>query len=85
MGPKIDMDEYGIENIDKLEFGEDVEELSLWSNKITNYENLVAKLKSLPNLKAVWVNENPVAESADFVTKLYADIPYLQITPKPPI
>ena len=73
------MDEYAIENIDKLEFGESVEELSLWGNKISNYENLVMRLKLMPNLKAVWLNENPVAEIPGFYTKLHTDLPQLQL------
>ncbi len=76
------MDEYGVENIDKLEFGKDVEQLSLWSNRIANYDNLVVKLKTLPNLKAVWLNGNPVADSPDFFAKLFSDLPHLQLINK---
>ena len=76
------MDEYRIDNIDKLEFGEDVEELNLWSNKISLYDNIVARLKLMPNLKAVWLNDNPVSEPDDFIDRLYADIPSLQIINK---
>lgn len=76
------MDEYRIVNIDKLEFADDVEELNLWSNKIADYDNLVARLKLMPNLKAVWLNDNPVADLPDFASRLYADMPSLQIVNK---
>ena len=59
-----------------------MEELSLWSNQIANYEQTVGKLKELPNLKAVWLNENPVAEEPDFYARLLADLPNLQIINK---
>ncbi len=78
----MELDEYGIKNIDKLVFSPKVEELSLWTNNITDYAQLVLKLKELPNLKAVWVNENPVAEEADFYARLLADLPNLQIINK---
>jgi Leucine-rich repeat (LRR) protein len=76
------MDEYRIVNIDKLEFADEVEELNLWSNKIANYDSLVARLKLMPNLKAVWLNDNPVSEPLDFIWKLYKDLPSLQIINK---
>ena len=82
MGPKVEMDDYKIVNIDGLEFADDVEELNLWSNKIANYDNLVVRLKLIPNLKAVWLNDNPVSEPSDFVEKLYKDLPSLQIINK---
>lgn len=79
MGKRIELDEYQIENIDKLEFHEELEELSLWTNRISNYEGLATKLKTLPNLKGVWLNENRVADDPEFCSKLFADIPNLQI------
>jgi len=82
LGPKVEMDDYKIVNIDGLEFADDVEELNLWSNKIANYDNLVVRLKLIPNLKAVWLNDNPVSEPSDFVEKLYKDLPSLQIINK---
>lgn len=80
--PKVDIDEFNIVNIDLLEFNKGVEEISLWGNKIADYEKAVKKLKALPNLKAVWFNENPISDLEDFTEKLYKEIPNLQIVNK---
>jgi hypothetical protein len=44
----------------KITFREEVEEISLWGNNITNPNDITKILMKLPNLKACWLNGNPV-------------------------
>ena len=38
-----------------------MEEISLWDNKVHNPNDITKILMTLPNLKGLWLNENPVA------------------------
>jgi hypothetical protein len=58
-----DLDEYDIADLSKIPFREEVEEISLWGNKITNPQDITTILMKLPNLKACWLNSNPVADN----------------------
>ena len=55
-----DLDEYDIETLTDIKFREEVEEISLWGNKILDPNNITEILMKLPNLKALWLNDNPV-------------------------
>ena len=55
-----DLDEYDIVSLKKIKFREEVEEISLWGNKILDPNNITEILMNLPNLKALWLNDNPV-------------------------
>lgn len=62
-----DLDEYEIEDLTKINFRPEVEEISLWSNKIEKPTMITEVLMKLPNLKALWLNDNPVqANCANF-------------------
>lgn len=54
-----DLDEYDIESLKDIKFREEVEEISLWGNKILDPNNITEILMKLPNLKALWLNDNP--------------------------
>lgn len=59
-----DLDEYEISDLKSLPpFREEVEEISLWGNQIFNPEDITKVLMTLPNLKALWLNDNPVAKN----------------------
>ena len=55
-----DLDEYEIQDLKNIQFREEVEEISLWGNQIFNPEDITKNLMTLPNLKALWLNDNPV-------------------------
>ena len=60
---EYDLDEYNISDLKKITFREEVEEISLWDNKLTNPADVTTILMKLPNLKACWINNNPVADN----------------------
>jgi hypothetical protein len=55
-----DLDNYEIKSLKEIKFREEVEEISLWSNEIHDPNDITKILMALPNLKAVWLNDNPV-------------------------
>ena len=60
---EYDLDDYDISDLKKINFKETVEEVSLWDNKIANPADITTILMKLPNLKALWLNRNPVADN----------------------
>ena len=56
-----DLDEYDIDNLGEISFREEAEEISLMGNQIHNPKDITEVLMKLPNLKAAWLNDNPVA------------------------
>ena len=61
-GPVLeyDLDEYGIKSLEGFKFREEVEEISLFGNDIRKPTDITTILMKLPNLKALWLNGNPV-------------------------
>ena len=55
-----DLDEYNIASLKAIKFRDEVEEISLWGNSILDPNNVTKNLMALPNLKALWLNGNPV-------------------------
>lgn len=58
-----DLDDYGIDSLESMKFREEVEEISLMDNKIHSPKDITSGLMKLPNLKACWLNGNPVMEN----------------------
>ena len=58
-----DLDEYSISDLKSINFRPEVEEISMWDNKLNNPADITNVLMKLPNLKACWLNGNPVAEN----------------------
>lgn len=58
-----DLDEYEIETLADINFRPEVEEISLWGNKIAKPTEITEHLMKLPNLKALWLNGNPVQDN----------------------
>ena len=62
-GPTIyNLDEYGILSLDNIKFGEDATEISLFGNKISDPYTVTDNLLKYENLKALWLNDNPIEE-----------------------
>jgi hypothetical protein len=57
---QYDLDDYGITDLKTIPFREEVEEVSLFDNEIFNPNNIAEVLMKLPNLKGLWLNDNPV-------------------------
>lgn len=58
-----DFDNYGIKSLAHIPFSQMTEEVSLFDNKIENPGEITSFLMTLPHLKALWLNNNPVVES----------------------
>ena len=62
-GVAFNLDELGIIELEGLKFPEEVEEISLFNNEVINPNQVVKYLVPLPNLKALWLNNNPVVNA----------------------
>lgn len=58
-----DLDSYDIKTLKEFKFRPEVEEISLWDNEIMDPNDVTKVLMTLPNLKALWLNNNPVVAS----------------------
>ena len=54
------LEDYDIKKLDNIPFREEVQEINLWTNQIENPAEITKVLMKLPNLKALWLNDNPV-------------------------
>ena len=59
----MDLDDYGITDLKTIPFREEVEEISLFDNKVFNPNDISDILMKLPNLKGLWLNDNPVVDN----------------------
>ena len=79
-GRVFNLDNLGIENLKELgEFPEQTEEISLFDNKILNPKFIVDCLVPLPNLKAMWLNGNPVVDACSNFHSISELMPSLEI------
>lgn len=74
-----DLDDYGIANLDLISFSEKTEEISLFNNRIENPGQITSFLVPLPNLKALWLNGNPVVENCVNFNSIGDIMPALEI------
>lgn len=56
-----DLDEYEIKSLKDFKFRPEVEEISLFDNEVIDPNDVTKVLMTLPNLRALWLNNNPVA------------------------
>ena len=74
-----DLDNYGITSLDSIHFSEQVEEISLFNNEIENPNEVAKNLTTLPNLKALWLNGNPVVDNCVNFNHIGEYMPSLEI------
>ena len=58
-----DLDSMDITSLSTIKFRPEVQEISLWSNKLENPRDITEILMKLPDLRAVWLNDNPVEKT----------------------
>ncbi len=79
-GQVFDLDEMGITTIKSLpKFPDQCEQISLFGNEIENPNDIAEKLVPLPNLKALWLNGNPVVDTCSNFTMISTTMPSLEI------
>ena len=76
---EITLDEVQIASLKFMELPAKLVTLSLWGNEINSLEETVDLLKTLPNLKALWLNNNPVTENKDFYSEICTASPQLEL------
>ena len=79
-GRVFNLDNLKIEDLSALgPFPETAEEISLFDNEILNPKYIVDMLVPLPNLKALWLNNNPVVEACSNFHSITELMPNLEI------
>lgn len=73
------MDDCGIDSLVPFEFPETTEEISLFCNDIHNPNDIVNLLVPLPNLRALWLNGNPVVDACSNFDTISQLMPKLEI------
>jgi tubulin--tyrosine ligase-like protein 12 len=73
------LDSLGIEDLSTLPFPDQTEEVSLFDNEIMNPKFIVDCLVPLPNLKAMWLNNNPVVDACSNFHAISELMPNLEI------
>jgi len=54
------LDDYEISTLKEFKFRPEAEQVSLWNNNINDPNDVTKVLMAMPNLKALWLNNNPV-------------------------
>mmetsp|Transcript_17291 Transcript_17291/g.16949 ORF Transcript_17291/g.16949 Transcript_17291/m.16949 type:complete len:735 (-) Transcript_17291:35-2239(-) len=63
-GPTVyNLDDYGILNLDNIPFKDDATEVSLFGNKLHDPYTITENLGKLEDLKALWLNDNPIEDN----------------------
>lgn len=79
-GKVIELEDMGIESLKDLPvFPETVEEVSFMDNEILNPNDIVEILVPLPNLRALWLNGNPVVSACSNFDMIAELMPKLEI------
>ena len=79
-GKVFNLDSLGIEDLSILgQIPDTAEEISLFDNQILNPKFIVDILVPLPNLKALWLNNNPVVEACSNFHSISELMPSLEI------
>lgn len=79
-GVVFDLDNMNISTLMSLpQFPETIEQLSLFGNEIENPNDIAKKLVPLPNLRALWLNNNPVVDTCSNFSMIGSTMPALEI------
>ena len=73
-----ELEGYGIEKLEDIEFSNEAEEVNLRNNRISN-PGIVNELMKLPHLKALWLNGNDVVTNCHNFEVLAAAFDQLEI------
>ena len=79
-GVNFDLDNCGITSLRSLpQFPETTEQISLFGNEIENPNDIAEIMVPLPNLRAVWLNGNPVVDTCSNFSMIGSLMPKLEI------
>ena len=79
MPKSYDLDNYDLTTLAQINFAESAEDISLINNEIENPAEVSSRLFDLPNLKALWLNNNPVVEACVNFNSIGEYMPALEI------
>jgi tubulin--tyrosine ligase-like protein 12 len=74
-----DLDDYGIKSLNCIPFSPKAEQISLFNNGVENPGEITSLLYQLPNLKALWLQGNPVVENCVNFNQIGEFLPSLEI------
>ena len=79
-GVNFDLDNCGITSLKNLpQFPDTTEQISLFGNQIENPNDIAEVMVPLPNLRAVWLNGNPVVDTCSNFSMIGSLMPKLEI------
>ena len=80
-GAKVfDLDNLKVASLKNLpQFPDSTEQISLFGNLIENPNDIAEVLVPLPNLRALWLNDNPVVETCSNFSMIAESMPKLEI------
>ena len=79
-GVVFELDNLGITSLKNLpQFPDTTEQISMFGNEVENPNDIAEKLVPLPNLKALWLNGNPVVDTCSNFNTIAEAMPALEI------
>ena len=78
-GRVFDLEGYGITSLSSFKWPETLEQLNLIDNQITNPNEIAKYIVDLPNIKALWLNSNPVVSACSNFSSIAELMPNLEI------
>ena len=79
-GVVFELDNLGISSLNSLpQFPDTTEQISMFGNEVENPNDIAEKLVPLPNLKALWLNGNPVVDTCSNFSMIGSTMPALEV------
>lgn len=81
-GINLELDNFDLPSLAPLKIGENfpnLVSLSLWGNQLSDPADLLKTLSSLPNLKGLWINSNPINDAPTIHQAILTCCPHLEI------
>ena len=79
-GVVFDLDNLDISSLRSLpQFPDTTEQISMFGNNVENPNDIAEVLVPLPNLRALWMNGNPVVDTCSNFSEIGSVMPKLEI------
>lgn len=78
-GRVFDLEGFGIKSLASFKWPQTLEQLNLIDNEIVNPNDIAKYIVDLPNIKALWLNANPVVAACSNFSSIAELMPSLEI------
>ena len=78
-GRVFDLEGFGIKSLASFKWPQTLEQLNLIDNEIINPNDIAKYIVELPNIKALWLNANPVVSACSNFSSIAELMPTLEI------